>query len=152
MRGWRWLLPVAIGAGIVAWVTALGLLALVSEGSRRFDEWQPWILLVNAVGVVVLVALIGRQLANFVSDWRRHVPGSRLRGRTMLMFTGPRAPPWSCSRSRCCSRPVASTAGSTPCARDSRCRSSRAALDPRMREVTERTGHIALTSGTGACR
>ncbi len=147
MSRWRWLLPVAIGAGIVAWVTALALLALVSEGSRRFDEWQPWILLVNAVGVVVLVALIGRQLANFVSDWRRHVPGSRLRGRTMLMFTGLAVAPllvvftfsvlfltrgidsWFHAEVR---QGLTDALGL-----------SRAALDLRMREVTERTGRIA---------
>ncbi|HWM41209.1 MAG TPA: ATP-binding protein, partial [Burkholderiales bacterium] len=35
-----------------------------------------------------LLVLIGGRLADFVRDWRRHVPGSRLRGRTLLMFGG----------------------------------------------------------------
>jgi nitrogen fixation/metabolism regulation signal transduction histidine kinase len=83
----RWF-PVAVGAGIVVWVAALVLLAITAEGSRRYDELYVWILLVNITGVVVLLVLIGGRLADFVRDWRRHVPGSRLRGRTLLMFGG----------------------------------------------------------------
>jgi nitrogen fixation/metabolism regulation signal transduction histidine kinase len=85
MRRW---LPVAVGAGIVVWVVALALLAVTAEGSQRLGQLQPWILLVNIAGVVVLLALIGGRLTEFVRDWRRRVPGSRLRGRTMLMFGG----------------------------------------------------------------
>ncbi|MBM5810803.1 MAG: HAMP domain-containing protein [Gammaproteobacteria bacterium] len=147
MTRWRWLLPAGVAAGIVAWVTALGLLALVSDGSRRFDEWQPWILLVNAIGVVALITLIGRQLAGFVADWRQHIPGSRLRGRTMLMFTGLAVAPllvvftfsvlfltrgidsWFHAEVR---QGLSDALGL-----------SRAALDLRMREVTERTTRIA---------
>jgi len=85
MRRW---LPVVVGAGIVVWVAALALLAVTAEGSQRFGQLQPWILLINIVGVVVLLALIGGRLTDFIRDWRRHVPGSRLRGRTILMFGG----------------------------------------------------------------
>ena len=85
MRRW---LPVAVGAGIVVWVAALALLAVTAEGSQRLGQLQPWILLINIAGVVVLLALIGGRLTEFVRDWRRHVPGSRLRGRAMLMFGG----------------------------------------------------------------
>ncbi len=83
----RWL-PIAIGAGIVVWIAALVLLAITAEGSQRYGEQYAWILLINIAGVVALLILIGRQLADFIRDWRRHVPGSRLRGRTLLMFGG----------------------------------------------------------------
>ena len=57
----RWL-PVAVGIGIVVWVIALALLAVTAEGSQRYGELQPWILLINIAGVVVLLALIGSRL------------------------------------------------------------------------------------------
>jgi nitrogen fixation/metabolism regulation signal transduction histidine kinase len=83
----RWL-PFVAGAGIVIWVTALVMLALTAEGPQRFGKLYLAILLINVAGVVALLILIGRRLADFVRDWRRHVPGSRLRGRTLLMFGG----------------------------------------------------------------
>ncbi|MGH8251430.1 MAG: ATP-binding protein [Steroidobacteraceae bacterium] len=152
----RWL-PIAIGAGIVVWVVALALLAVTAEGSQRYGELQPWILLINIAGVVVLLALIGGRLADFVRDWRRHVPGSRLRGRTVLMFGGLAIAPlllvftfsvlfltrgidsWFHAEVR----------QGLSDALDL----SRAALDLRMREYLERTGRMAdrmigLTGGS----
>jgi len=144
MRRW---LPVAIGTGIVVWVAALALLAVTSEGSQRFGELQPWILLINFAGVAVLLALIGGRLTDFIRDWRRHVPGSRLRGRTILMFGGLAVAPlllvfafsvlfltrgidsWFHAEVR---QGLSDALGL-----------SRAALDLRMREVLERTERIA---------
>ncbi len=83
----RWF-PFVAGAGIIIWVTALVMLAMTSEGPQRFGELYLVILLVNITGVIALLVLIGGRLADFVRDWRRHVPGSRLRGRTLLMFGG----------------------------------------------------------------
>ncbi|MGH8242580.1 MAG: ATP-binding protein [Steroidobacteraceae bacterium] len=83
----RWF-PFAVGAGIVVWVAALVMLAMTSEGPQRFGELYLLILLVNITGVIALVVLIGGRFSDFVRDWRRHVPGSRLRGRTLLMFGG----------------------------------------------------------------
>jgi nitrogen fixation/metabolism regulation signal transduction histidine kinase len=136
-----------VGVGIVAWVAALAMLAVTSEGSQRFGELQPWILLINIVGVVVLLALIVVGLTDFIGDWRRHVPGSRLRGRTMLMFGGLAIAPlllvftfsvlfltrgidsWFHAEVR---EGLSDALGL-----------SRAALDLRMREVLERTERIA---------
>ena len=78
----RWL-PIAVGAGIVVWLAALVLLAITAEGSQRFGELYLVILLINVTGVIALLVLIGGRLADFIRDWRRHVPGSRLRGRTL---------------------------------------------------------------------
>ena len=142
----RWL-PVAVGTGIVVWVVALALLAVTAEGSQRFGQLQPWILLINIAGVVVLLALIGSRLTDFIRDWRRHVPGSRLRGRTILMFSGLAVAPlllvftfsvlfltrgidsWFHAEVR---EGLTDALGL-----------SRAALDLRMREILERTQRIA---------
>ncbi|HEU0225168.1 MAG TPA: ATP-binding protein [Steroidobacteraceae bacterium] len=144
MRRW---LPIAVVAGIVVWVAALALLAVTAEGSQRYSQLQPWILLVNIAGVVVLLALIGGRLADFIRDWRRHVPGSRLRGRTILMFGGLAAAPlllvfafsvlfltrgidsWFHAEVRQGLTDALSL--------------SRAALDLRMREYLDRSGAIA---------
>ncbi len=144
MRRW---LPFAVVAGIVVWVAALALLAVTAEGSQRFGQLQPWILLVNIAGVVVLLALIGGRLVEFARDWRGHVPGSRLRGRTILMFGGLAIAPlllvftfsvlfltrgidsWFHAEVR---QGLSDALGL-----------SRAALDLRMREYLERTERIA---------
>ena len=142
----RWL-PVAVGIGIVIWVVALALLAVTAEGTQRYGQLQPWILLINIAGVVVLLALIGSRVTDFVRDWRRHVPGSRLRGRTILMFGGLAVAPlllvftfsvlfltrgidsWFHAEVR---EGLSDALGL-----------SRAALDLRMREILERTQRIA---------
>jgi two-component system, NtrC family, nitrogen regulation sensor histidine kinase NtrY len=142
----RWL-PFVVGAGIVVWVAALVMLALTAEGSQRFGEQYLLILLVNVAGVIALLVLIGSRLADFVRDWRRHVPGSRLRGRTMLMFGGLAIAPlllvftfsvifltrgidsWFHAEVR---EGLTDALGL-----------SRAALDLRMREYLDRTEHMA---------
>jgi len=142
----RWL-PIAAGVGIVVWVVALALLAVTAEGSQRLGQLQPWILLINIAGVVVLLALIGSRLTDFARDWRRRVPGSRLRGRTILMFGGLAIAPlllvftfsvlfltrgidsWFHAEVR---EGLSDALGL-----------SRAALDLRMREILERTERIA---------
>ncbi len=152
----RWV-PVAVGIGIVVWVAALALLAVTAEGSQRYGQLSAWILLVNIAGVVALLALIGSRLTDFIRDWRRHVPGSRLRGRTLLMFGGLAIAPlllvftfsvlfltrgidsWFHAEIR---QGLSDAVGL-----------SRAALDLRMREYLDRTGLIAgrlanLTGGS----
>ena len=142
----RWL-PVVVGIGILVWVVALAMLAMTAEGSQRYGELSAWILLINILGVVVLLVLIGGRLYDFIRDWRRHVPGSRLRGRTILMFGGLAIAPlllvftfsvlfltrgidsWFHAEIR---QGLSDALGL-----------SRAALDLRMREYLDRTGHIA---------
>jgi nitrogen fixation/metabolism regulation signal transduction histidine kinase len=142
----RWL-PVAIGIGILVWVVALVLLAVTAEGSQRYSDLSAWILLINILGVVVLLVLIGGRLYDFIRDWRGHVPGSRLRGRTILMFGGLAIAPlllvftfsvlfltrgidsWFHAEIRQGLSDALAL--------------SRAALDLRMREYLDRTGHIA---------
>jgi nitrogen fixation/metabolism regulation signal transduction histidine kinase len=70
----------AIGAG------ALLTLAKSVQNSSEFSRLQPWILLTNLVGVMVLMVLLGRKVWQLVRDYRHHVPGSRLAARTVAIF------------------------------------------------------------------
>jgi nitrogen fixation/metabolism regulation signal transduction histidine kinase len=75
---------IAIGAGL--WLAALLLLAKTAQNSAEFGQLHPWILLINAVGVVVLLAMLAVKLTQLVRDYRRHVIGSRLKARTLMIF------------------------------------------------------------------
>jgi nitrogen fixation/metabolism regulation signal transduction histidine kinase len=73
--------------GVALWVAALYLLASAAQNSAEFDKWLPWILLINISGLVTLLILLAIKLTRLVSDYRRHVPGSRLKGRTVAIFS-----------------------------------------------------------------
>ena len=75
---------IAIGAGL--WLAALLLLAKTAQNSAEFGQLHPWILLINAVGVVVLLAMLAVKLTQLVRDYRRHIIGSRLKARTLVIF------------------------------------------------------------------
>ncbi|MGH8150430.1 MAG: ATP-binding protein [Steroidobacteraceae bacterium] len=69
-----------VGAG------ALLMLANSVQNSSEFSRWQPWVLLFNVLGVVVLTVLLARKVWQLVRDYRNHVPGSRLTARTVGIF------------------------------------------------------------------
>ncbi len=73
--------------GVVLWLVALYLLASAAQNSAEFDRWLPWILLINISGLLTLVLLLAGKLTHLVRDYRRHVPGSRLKGRTVAIFS-----------------------------------------------------------------
>jgi len=73
--------------GVVLWLVALYLLASAAQNSAEFDKWLPWILLVNISGLLTLLGLLAVKLTRLVRDYRRHVPGSRLKGRTVAIFS-----------------------------------------------------------------
>jgi PAS domain S-box-containing protein len=75
------------GVGIALWIFALYLLASAAQNSEKFDRWLPWILLVNISGMLTLALLLAGKLTRLVRDYRRHVPGSRLKGRTVAIFS-----------------------------------------------------------------
>ncbi|MGH8309161.1 MAG: ATP-binding protein, partial [Steroidobacteraceae bacterium] len=65
---------------------ALLLLAKSAQDSSQFSRLQPWILLLNVMGVIGLTVLLARKLWQLVRDFRDHVPGSRLTARTVGIF------------------------------------------------------------------
>ena len=80
-----------LAAGL--WLVALFLLAKTAQNSAQFGRLHPWILLINAVGVVVLLVLLAAKLTQLVRDYRRHVIGSRLKLRTVTIFGALVIPP-----------------------------------------------------------
>jgi nitrogen fixation/metabolism regulation signal transduction histidine kinase len=82
----RWGLRALVLVGILAGVWALLLLARSVENSANFNRRQPWILLFNICGVLILGVALARKLWRLVRDFRDHVPGSRLTARTVGMF------------------------------------------------------------------
>ena len=70
----------AVGAG------SLVLLAKSVQNSSDFGRLQPWVLLINIVGVIALTTLLARKLWQLVRDYRDHKPGSRLTARTVTIF------------------------------------------------------------------
>jgi PAS domain S-box-containing protein len=69
-----------------AGISALLLLARSVENSADFSRSQLWILVGNALGVLVLAFLLARKLWQLLRDYRDHVPGSRLTVRTVGIF------------------------------------------------------------------
>jgi nitrogen fixation/metabolism regulation signal transduction histidine kinase len=78
----------ALGSlGVGLWLVALYLLASAAQNSQAFNRWLPWILLVNIAGLLTLLVLLASKLYQLVKDFRRNVPGSRLKGRTVAIFS-----------------------------------------------------------------
>src|SRR5882672_2504267 len=82
-----------VGLGAALWLAALFMLAKTAQNSAQFGRLHPWILLINAVGVVVLLVLLTAKLTQLVRDYRRHVIGSRLKLRTVAIFGALVIPP-----------------------------------------------------------
>jgi PAS domain S-box-containing protein len=74
--------------GVVLWLVALYMLSVAAQNSQKFEGWLPWILLVNICGLLTLFALLAGKVTGLVRDYRRHAPGSRLKGRTVAIFSG----------------------------------------------------------------
>ncbi len=74
---------VLIGSGL--WVAALLMMAQTVQQSAHFTDLHPFIVGVNAAGLIVLLILIGGRLVQLVRDWRKRVVGSRLEARMVWM-------------------------------------------------------------------
>src|SRR5262245_277128 len=75
---------VLIGSGL--WVAALLMMAQTVQQSANFSDLHPFIVGVNAAGLIVLLILIGGRLMQLLRDWRKRVVGSRLEARMVWMF------------------------------------------------------------------
>ncbi len=67
-------------------LVSLSFMSNATHNSERFGQLYTWLLLINALGLVVLVALIGTNLFWLMGQARRHVPGARLTRRLVVMF------------------------------------------------------------------
>ena len=75
-----------MGVGGLLWLAAILFMAQTAQNSEQFSRLHPWILMINAAGLVVLVGLLGAKLTQLVRDWRGHVIGSRLKARMVWIF------------------------------------------------------------------
>jgi nitrogen fixation/metabolism regulation signal transduction histidine kinase len=79
----------AVALSVFWAVTALGaflLLAKSTQNSGEFARLQTWIVVLNTGAALVLAVLVARKLWRLVRDYRAHVPGSRLTARTVGIF------------------------------------------------------------------
>lgn len=67
-------------------LVSLTLMSDATHHSERFGQLYSWLLLVNALGLIVLVALIGTNLYWMVSQYRARAPGSLLTARLVVTF------------------------------------------------------------------
>ena len=76
----------ASGVGLA--VVALFLLTQTVQKSDDFDRLQDVILAINIAGGLLLIAFLIGNLARLASDYRRNVPGAKLKARMVGMFVG----------------------------------------------------------------
>jgi len=75
-------------AGVGMALVALFLLTQTVQKSGDFDRMQEIILWINIVGGVLLVALLIGNLSRLFRDYRKNVPGAKLKARMVGMFVG----------------------------------------------------------------
>jgi len=76
----------ALIVGVLVWFSVVMLFSPLAQDSDDFSRALPWILLVNLVGIALLLLLILISMLRLIRDYRRHVPGSRLKARMMIML------------------------------------------------------------------
>lgn len=67
-------------------VASLALLAKTTQNSDDFGRMHVVIVLLNAVGVALLLSLILVSVLRLVRDYRKGIPGARLKARMIAMF------------------------------------------------------------------
>jgi nitrogen fixation/metabolism regulation signal transduction histidine kinase len=67
-------------------LVSLSLMSDATHNSERFGQLYSWLLLINALGLVVLVGLIGTNLYWLVSQYRARAPGAKLTSRLVVTF------------------------------------------------------------------
>lgn len=84
----RTVYAILIATAVLLGLLALGLLVRTSQNPEDFGQLHELLLLVNAAGVVILFVLIAGNLYRLVRDYRRKVPGTRLKARMLIAIVG----------------------------------------------------------------
>jgi len=82
----RALLILALTLSVLVWLSGLMLFSQVAQDSEDFSRLQVWILPLNLAAILVLLLLIVGNLVRLIRDRRRHVPGSRLKARMVILL------------------------------------------------------------------
>ena len=72
---------------------ALILMSNATENSARFSELYSWLFLISALGLLLLMLLIGHSLYRLLRRYRNREPGSRLTLRLVIIFIAISAAP-----------------------------------------------------------
>jgi nitrogen fixation/metabolism regulation signal transduction histidine kinase len=67
-------------------LVSLSLMSDATNNSERFGQLYSWLLLINALGLIVLIGLIGSNLYWLVSQHRARAPGAQLTTRLVVTF------------------------------------------------------------------
>jgi nitrogen fixation/metabolism regulation signal transduction histidine kinase len=67
-------------------LVSLSLMSDATHNSERFGQAYSWLLLINAMGLIVLVGLIGSNLYWLISQYRARAPGAQLTSRLVVTF------------------------------------------------------------------
>ncbi len=67
-------------------LVSLSLMSDATHNSERFGQLYSWLLLINVLGLIVLVGLIGTNLYWLVSQYRARAPGAKLTSRLVVTF------------------------------------------------------------------
>ena len=84
-----YLLIATSGVGLT--LAALFLLTQTVQKSDDFDRLQDVILVINLAGGVLLLALLIGNLARLLRDYRKNVPGAKLKARMVNFLLGNRS-------------------------------------------------------------
>lgn len=75
--------PIAMLSGLL--LVALIMMTAATQNSDRFGSWYSLLLVINLVGIIFLLALIGMNIYRLIAQYRSHAPGSRLTIRLLSM-------------------------------------------------------------------
>ena len=67
-------------------LSSLYLMSAATQHSAQFGQLYSWILAINVFAMLLLLALIGRNLLHLIQQYRQRVAGSRLTVRLLVMF------------------------------------------------------------------
>ena len=73
-------------AAVSIWLFALIWFAQVAQDAAALSQLQNGILVVSVIGIAVLLLLIIGNLVQLIRDYRRHVPGVRLKARMVTLL------------------------------------------------------------------
>lgn len=76
--------PILLLSGLL--LVSLYLMSDATLNSEQFGRLYSWLLILNAMGVLVLVVLIGGNLYRLLRNYRARVTGSRMTVRLLVMF------------------------------------------------------------------
>ncbi len=144
-------IPLSLGvlALFAVILVSLHLMSSATQAASELNRWYSWLLLVNGVGSLLLLGLVGANIWWLVRQFRKRAAGSRLALKMVLLFVFLALTPATIVfyySFQFLHRSIDSWFDvEIDRAMDSSLELSKAALDQRMRTLLRRTRHLAET-------